>query len=59
MISAHLPAIANLRNLTELRAVYSRSNKSAQELAKLAHSTLGVEVDVYSDDGESLDKLVT
>jgi hypothetical protein len=44
----------NLRDLTVLRAVYSRSAKSAQDFAKDAEAALSVtDIAVYSDDGGS------
>ncbi|EJD01910.1 NAD-binding protein [Fomitiporia mediterranea MF3/22] len=60
---AHLPAIAALGNRVLLRAVYSRSHKSASELAEAAKSTLKLEdlPKIYSDDtdpGSTLDALL-
>ncbi|KZS88052.1 NAD-binding protein [Sistotremastrum niveocremeum HHB9708] len=56
---AHLPALADLRDYTVLRAVYSRSKKSAAELAKDAESILGLkDLAIYSEDSEGLDVLL-
>lgn len=47
---AHLPSIAALPEGTaELRAIYSRSEKSATELATAAHEVLGASPQVYHD----------
>ncbi|KAL5520816.1 hypothetical protein ACEPAF_2819 [Sanghuangporus sanghuang] len=61
---AHLPAVAELGSKVILRAVYSRSYKSASELADSAKVTLKLEAppNIYSDDstgsGSTLDALL-
>lgn len=52
---AHLPAIAKLQSYVELKAVYSRSLKSAQELASEAKVALNTSAppSVYHDGGDS------
>jgi len=53
---AHLPSIAALGDSApSLKAVYSRSEKSAQDLASAAKSTLGRLPDVYHDGDKSND----
>ncbi|OJT04040.1 hypothetical protein TRAPUB_5276 [Trametes pubescens] len=59
---AHLPAIATLGDAIELKAVYSRSNKSASTFAQSAQDVLKLThtPDVYHDEDPavSLDKLL-
>jgi len=57
---AHLPALEKLRDFAVVRAVYSRSKKSAQDLANTAQKTLQTNaIGVYSDDSnEGLDNLL-
>ncbi|ORY57679.1 hypothetical protein BCR35DRAFT_319434 [Leucosporidium creatinivorum] len=59
---AHLPALANLKPLGTLQAIYSRSQKSAAALAETAAVQLNSEpLEVYFDspDDQSLDKLLS
>jgi predicted dehydrogenase len=52
---AHLPALQTLGPLApKLRAVYSRSEKSARELAAQATTLLNTSPDVYFDENSSL-----
>jgi predicted dehydrogenase len=53
--TAHLPALQTLGPLApKLRAVYSRSEKSARELAAQATTLLNTSPDVYFDENPSL-----
>lgn len=61
---AHLPAIAELQSIISLRAVYSRSLKSASTFAETAKEILGLSapLPVYHDQGGqdgNLDALLT
>ncbi|CAG7850410.1 SubName: Full=Uncharacterized protein {ECO:0000313/EMBL:CCA69637.1} [Serendipita indica DSM 11827] len=58
---AHLPALRKLGDTYELKAIYSRSQSSASELAKTAEDILArpaSSFDLYHDAGQNLDALL-